>query len=135
MHMHQLRIGDSYILPRDLHIESRHIRTLQGKKGRNDRIVRVGTEVAITSMDGSNGHVWFTDGTYKYLTTLAKLSGCLRYLHLGYDFFLQNGECTVRDLMEQQTVDTFKVETNIDLASFRNRCEERATGYSRPLKV
>lgn len=132
--MQSLRIGDSYILPRDLHIESRYVRTFHGKKGRSDKTIRVGTEVAITNIEHSTGQVWFTDGNYKYASTLEKLSGCLRYLHLGYDFLLKNGECIVKDLMSNyRIIERFEVEKNIDLVTFRNLCEKRATGYSRTL--
>lgn len=130
-----IQVGDSYILPRDLQIESRHIRTLQGKKTRKERLLHAGTEVAIISRNNVSGEVGFTDGEYRYYTSWAKLSGALRYLHLGYHFYFQNGRCVVKDLIHSEITDTFDIDPNIDLKTFRLECERRAENYKRHTSI
>lgn len=126
-----IQVGDSYILPRDLHIESRNIRTVQGKKHRKGKVLQSGTEVSITNLNKGSGDVGFTDGEYRYYTTWAKMSGSLRYFHLGYDFFFQNGVCTVRDLIALSHVETFILPSSIDKKAFRQECEQRTHNYKR----
>jgi len=126
-----IQVGDSYILPRDLQIDSRNIRTLQGKKHRKEKVLQAGTEVAIISMNNVSGEIGFTDGEYRYYTSWAKLSGALRYLHLGYHFYFQNGRCMVKDLIQSEIIETFEIDPIIDLKTFRLECERRAKNYKR----
>lgn len=129
-----LQVGEGYVTPRELHIEKRYIRTLNGQAVRNDKTIKQGTEVAITSIEQeSNGEVWvrFTDGTYRYKVLKPKLLGMMRTIHAGFEFYLNGSSCRIRDLLTQSVVETVSVKDMTNYKEFLRWSEEKASTYKR----